>query len=116
MRWIDTSLLLSIGGEHEPQYDVRFTGIYHGARRDPREPASFEVYEVQVHLGGPSGNGWAPFPREFLTPELYAALERIGLAEEQAAIARDRRIAADQALDQPAAANDRNTSSRSSAA
>ena len=95
MRWIDTSLLLSIGGEHEPQYDVRFTGIYHGARRDPREPASFEIYEVQVHLGGPSGNGWAPFPREFLTPELYAALERIGLAEERGRIERDRAVAAD---------------------
>lgn len=102
MRWIDTSLPLSFGGEDDGEdFDIRFSGVYHagspgiphGPMAEPPSPAEFEVYSIQIHIGGPSGNGWIDFPRVLLTEKLEAQLARIGLIDEEAAIRRDREVA-----------------------
>lgn len=99
MRWIHTSLPLSFGGEDDgEEFDVRFCGIYYagspgcryGAMAEPPAPASFEVYEIGIKVGGPSGDGWIAFPNALLTERLYAQLSRIGVAEEEARVRRDR--------------------------
>lgn len=94
MKWINTSLPLSFGGEDDGEdLAVRFSGIYHGPVRgrrecglqmEPDEGAFFEVYTVQIEIGGPSGNGWVSFPNVLLTDRLLDQLKRIGIAEEQA--------------------------------
>ncbi|KAA0572249.1 hypothetical protein FZ983_32275 [Azospirillum sp. B21] len=94
MKWISTSLPLSFGGEDGGEdFAVRFSGIYHGPCRgrreggvqiEPDEPESFEVYMVQIEIGGPSGDGWISFPNVLLTDRLEAQLQRIGIEEERA--------------------------------
>ena len=99
MRWITTSLPLAFGGEDDGEdFDVRFSGVYragspgvsYGPMIEPPSPAEFDVYSVQLQIGGPSGNGWIDFPRVLLTEKLEAQLARIGLIDEEARIRRDR--------------------------
>lgn len=95
MKWINTSLPLSFGEEDDGEdFAVRFSGIYHGPCRgrregglqmEPDEAETFEVYTVQIEIGGPSGSGWISFPNALLTDRLEAQLKRIGIEEERAA-------------------------------
>lgn len=95
MKWINTSLPLSFGGEDDGEdFAVRFSGIYYGPRRgrregglqiEPDEPEIFEVYSIEVEVGGPSGDGWVRFPDALRTDRLLAQLARIGIEEERGA-------------------------------
>lgn len=95
MKWINTSLPLSFGGEDDGEdFGIRFSGIYYGPCRgrregglqmEPDEAAFFEVYTVQIEIGGPSGNGWISFPNVLLTDRLMRQLQAIGIEEERAA-------------------------------
>ena len=94
MKWISTSLPLSFGLEDDGEdFAVRFSGIYHGPCRgrregglqmEPDEAETFEVYSIEVEVGGPSGNGWVRFPDVLRTDRLEAQLQRIGIEEERA--------------------------------
>lgn len=109
MKWINTSLPMSFGGEDGGEdFAVRFSGIYYGPCRgrresglqlEPDEAESFEVYMVQIEIGGPSGSGWISFPNVLLTDRLMRQLQAIGIAEERGARERAAELRAEMAAE-----------------
>ena len=110
MYWISTAVEISFGGEDTPQeLDVRFNGDYYAARRgrreggyqlEPDEPEAFQVYTVQVNVGGPSGSGWVDWPQVLWTDALERQLQQIGIASRRDEIERAAELRAEMAREE----------------
>jgi len=92
MRWHDAPPIVStVDGDTIAKWSLRFSGIMHPAVRrtqtDPGQPAEFEVYSIEACK---DGEHWSALPEAMLTPELYAALARIGTDAEAGAVERGR--------------------------